>query len=108
MNAKTQRREEMRRTISSFSASMRFGVQCFLGLMLATGCAKPNKANIELRKKNADLSAKVETLERQHAADMASLAAKEKGGTTVPSLASERLEQLFTVHGIEFGRLTGV
>jgi hypothetical protein len=72
------------------------------------GCAKPNKANIELRKKNAELRDKVEMLERQHAGDVASIAAMQKPGTTLPSLSNERLGELFTVHGISFGRLTGI
>ena len=98
----------MRRRSLSFSASLRLCVCLIAVSIVASGCAKPNKANIELRKKNAELTSKVESLQRQHAADSASLAAKEKPGTTLPSLPSERLDQLFTVHGLSFGKLTGV
>src|SRR4051812_6647482 len=89
------------------------GLNLFVPLAMAiaviVGCSKPNKANIELRKQNADLRSQVETLKRQHEGDAASLAAMEKkGSTTTPSLANEQLSQLFTVHGIELGKLTGV
>jgi hypothetical protein len=73
----------------------------------AGGCAKPNAANIQLRKENAELRAQVADLERRHRADVASLRARENDGTTAASLPQERLDQLFTVHGIQFGRLTG-
>ena len=75
----------------------------------ATGCGKPSSANIALRKENKTLRDKVESLERQHHADVASLRAHEGAGgaTTVPSLPQAQLEKLFTVHGIQFGRLTG-
>lgn len=73
---------------------------------VGAGCGKPNAANITLRKQNADLRERVDELERRHQADLASLRARE-GATTVPSLSSQRLEQLFTAHGIRFGRLTG-
>ena len=77
-----------------------------MAMALVVGCGKPNKANIELRKQNADLRSQVDTLKRQHEGDAASLAAMEtKGSTTRPSLASEQLSQLFTVHGIELGKL---
>ena len=72
----------------------------------AGGCGKPSAANIALRKENAELRSKIADFERRHQADVAALRA---GGsaTTVPSLPQDRLERLFTVHGIQFGRLTG-
>src|SRR3954465_6370429 len=71
-----------------------------------SGCGKPNTANIELRRQNQQLHAQVEDLNRQRAADQATIAGM-KGATTVPTLAEDRIGQLFTVHGIKFGRLTG-
>ena len=76
------------------------------GLVLC-GCSGPNKVNIELRKKNAKLQADVESLKRQHDVDVASIHALEQHATTVPVLAHAQISELFTVHGIEFGRLTG-
>jgi len=73
------------------------------------GCKGPNAANIELRKQNQELRAKLEDLQRQHDADAAQLRASEsRSGSTVPSLPQDRIDQLFTVHGIQLGRLTGV
>src|SRR3954469_16777996 len=70
------------------------------------GCSQPNTANIELRKKIDELQSQNEQLRRQHEADQATVAGL-KGATTVPSLAEDRLAQLFTTHGLKFGRLTG-
>ena len=84
-----------------------FTIVAMLVVLVAAvpGCGKPSSANIALRKENKALRDKVESLERQHNADVASLRAG--GATTVPSLPQTQLEKLFTVHGIEFGRLTG-
>ena len=38
--------------------------------ILAAGCSSPDKANITLRKQNAELRQQVETLQRQHEADV--------------------------------------
>jgi outer membrane murein-binding lipoprotein Lpp len=79
-------------------------------LLLLSGCfGKPNKANIDLRKQNAELSDKVAQLESQLNAQRATIRTMEAqpGATTVPTLSAERLEQLFTVNGISLGRLTG-
>ena len=79
------------------------------GAFALVGCKGPNQANIELRKQNQELRTKIDDLERQHAADAAQLRAGEaRSGTTVPSLPQDRIDQLFTVHGIQLGRLTGV
>jgi hypothetical protein len=81
-----------------------------VGLSFAQfGCKGPSKANIELRKQNQELRSKVDDLERRHTADAAQLRAMESGSpSTVPSLPQARLNQLFTVHGIQLNRLTGV
>lgn len=75
-------------------------------VVFATGCSSPNKANIELRKQKQELEAKLQTLERRHDADVASIRAFESRATTVPTLPNERLEKLFTTHGLSIGRLT--
>lgn len=75
--------------------------------VLASACAKPNAANIQLRKENQTLRDRVEQLEREAAGAKATIASLESKSTTVPVLPNERVEQLFTVHGLQFGRLTG-
>ena len=86
---------------------------CSLFLLLScsapfTGCTHPSAANIELRKQNADLRDQITALNRRHDADAATIRALEsKHATTAPTLPSDRLAQLFTVHGIQFGKLTG-
>jgi len=76
--------------------------------LLAGGCTTPNKANIELRKQNADLRSQIQTLERRHEGDVASLRAAERmHGTRVPVLPPDRIASLFTVDGLQLGRLTG-
>ena len=76
-------------------------------LFLIAGCAKPDKANIALRKQVQDLESQVADLERQREGDRATIRALESQRTTVPSLPAERLEQVFTTHGLKIGRLTG-
>jgi hypothetical protein len=72
------------------------------------GCGgKPNAANIELRKQNQQLRDEVSDLQQARQADAAAIASLESNATTVPVLPSERVEPLFTVHGLQFGRLTG-
>ena len=79
-----------------------------LGVVIAGACSSPDKANITLRKQNGELRSQVEMLQRQHEADAASLRAVEaRKGTTVPTLATDQIAQLFTVHGLSFGKLTG-
>ncbi|HYO08493.1 MAG TPA: hypothetical protein VER17_05935 [Tepidisphaeraceae bacterium] len=73
-----------------------------------TGCGSPSKPNIELRRQNAELRAQVEQLQRDRDAHAATIAALESRGTsTVTTLSSDRVGQLFTTHGLQFGRLTG-
>jgi hypothetical protein len=75
---------------------------------LVMGCSSPNKGNIVVRKQNQELRSRIETLQRQHDADVATIKSMEsRGATTVPTLAHERVAQLFTVHSLQFGRLTG-
>src|SRR3982750_4471370 len=78
-----------------------------LAVGAGVGCSPPNPANIKLRHDNQELADKIASLERQHAADVAQIRALESRATTVPVLPHERLETLFTTHGLKFGRLTG-
>ncbi len=72
-----------------------------------TGCNSPNAANIKLRKENHELRTKVEDLERARQGDQATIRSLESHATTVPTLPGDQLSQLFTVHGLQFGKLTG-
>src|SRR5690348_17029155 len=74
---------------------------------LFVGCGKPNAANIELRKENQKLNDKIDVLSRQHDADLATIRSYERNRPSVPTLPQERLDQLFTAHGLWFGRATG-
>ena len=71
------------------------------------GCGKPNVASIKVRRENQDLRNKVAELESREQAHLAQIRALESNATTVPSLPTERLNTLFTTHGLKFGRLTG-
>jgi hypothetical protein len=72
------------------------------------GCSgSPSSANILLRKQNQLLSDQVEKLTAQHRRDVETLAACQRSHPTTASLSSDRLEQLFTTHGLTFGKLTG-
>jgi len=75
-------------------------------LVLVTGCGGPSTANIELRKKNQDLSEQIGVLIRTHEADQATIKGLQDRNT-ISTLPPERLAKLFTVHGLELGRLTG-
>lgn len=80
----------------------------FSSLVLVAGCGPgPSRANIELRQQNQQLRDEIAELQRQRAADAATITALQRNATTVPSLPQERLEKLFTVAGIQLGRLTG-
>lgn len=78
----------------------------FCALALA-GCGRPNQENIRLRKFNQSLENRIEDLEKQLAADRATIAGLKDRIGTVPTLPESRLEEMFTVHGIELGRLSG-
>jgi hypothetical protein len=71
------------------------------------GCGAPSAANIELRKQNQDLREQIEGLNRTHDADQATIKGLQGQIGTLPTLPADRLEKLFTTHGIELGRLSG-
>ena len=78
--------------------------------LLLAGCRAPNKANIELRKKNQDLQEKVAQLQSSNDQLRGNLRSLENQseGNTLPTLPTSRLSELFTVADVTFGRLTGV
>ena len=70
------------------------------------GCGSPDKANIELRKKNQELQEQIKQLANQRDADLHRIQGFESHATTVPVLAEDRLDKLFTVQSFKIGRLT--
>jgi len=78
------------------------------GAALFAGCASPDKANVELRRRNDALTTQVARLTQQHEADANRIAAIEARVTTVPVLPQTRLARLFTAHDLKLqDRLSG-
>src|SRR5436190_214200 len=75
--------------------------------ILGSGCGSPNAASIEVRKQNQDLRDQIATLTRTHEADQATIKGLQDRTGTVSTLPTDRLDHLFTTHGIELNRLTG-
>ncbi len=79
-------------------------------IAMSGGCSllrKPDKANIELRKQNQELQARLAESQRTSEADAARLRSIEGRAEPLPTLPRERLAKLFTAHDIKLGRLTG-
>ena len=74
---------------------------------LASGCSSPSGANIELRKQNQQLREKIAELEKAREGDAATIQSLEGRVGTITTLPKERLDRLFTVNGLNVGRLTG-
>ena len=72
-----------------------------------SGCSGPNRANIELRKENQQLSAKIDQLNRRHAADQADIRVLDETTRAVEHLTEARLDQLYTTAGLRLGKLSG-
>jgi len=92
------------------SDDRRWGVRIVPAVLLlcaAAGCGGPDTANIAVRKENQELRDRIATLEKARGADAATIQSLEGRIPTVPTLPKERLDRLFTVHGLELGRLTG-
>ena len=84
-------------------------VACLAALVLmSVGCRAPSSANIELRKKNQELAGTAARLEAENTQLKSDIRRLEGESETLPTLPQERLEQLWTVAGLKFGRLTGV
>ncbi len=77
-----------------------------LAAICLTACGGPNQANIQLRKDNQQLSAQIDTLNRQHAADSATINALQ-ATNAVKTLPASTLNELYTVAGLRLGKLTG-
>ena len=71
------------------------------------GCARPNQANIELRKQIQSLQHELDSCRAARASDAQVMRGLQARSPTEPTLPSEQLAKLFTTHGISFGRLTG-
>ena len=71
------------------------------------GCSHPNVANNKLRDDNQKLRDQITDLDRRHTGDEATIRALEGKQGIPPMVSSAKLEQLFTVHAIKLGRLTG-
>jgi hypothetical protein len=93
------------------AAAVRWFAGIILPLLIATagGCfgGNPSAANIQLRKDNQQLSDQIDQLNRQHAADQATIKVLQSGAATVPSLPQARLDELFTTAGLRLEKLTG-
>ena len=70
------------------------------------GCGGPDRVNIALRKEIQELAAQVDQLQALLRARDAQILVLERSATTVPVLPKERLDALFTVHGLEISRLS--
>lgn len=91
----------------STRAIIAFGTTAAALLLAVAGCGSPNVASIEVRKQNQDLREQVESLTRAHEADAATIRSLQDRVGTIPTLPQERLNKLFTTHGLTLGRLTG-
>src|SRR5882757_5916803 len=75
---------------------------------LLAGCVdKSTQANIDLRRQVQSKDSEIQSLKRAHDADQATIRSLEqqKGGG-LATLPEDRLDKLFTTHGISLGRLT--
>ncbi|MGC4032479.1 MAG: hypothetical protein QM754_12265 [Tepidisphaeraceae bacterium] len=89
-----------------FTGPLKRAVPVILLSTLAAGCTKPSAANIALRKQVQDLSAEIEDLKRQHAADLADDAVQPGSHAATQPISAAQADGLFTTHGVRFGRLT--
>ena len=74
---------------------------------LLAGCGSPSKPNIALRKKNAALNEEIASLIAARESDLSAIRRLESNATTVPVLPHDRIDKLFTAHGLRLGKLTG-
>ena len=89
---------------------MRTALACLvlLVMLLPLGCRGPNTANVDLRKKNQELQTEASRLRAENEQLKSDVRRLESGTETLPTLPQERLEQMWTVAGLRFGRLTGI
>lgn len=69
------------------------------------GCG-PSKANITVRKENQRLQSELDQLKRLRAGDLARIQGLE-AATAQPTMPQSKLDELYTAHGLSFGKLTG-
>lgn len=84
----------------------KFFCSCLLLIFFLAGCATPNKANIELRKKIATLQTQITGLKNRNNVLTAQIVGMQQSATTLPSLPLSRLDLLFTAHGLTISRLS--
>lgn len=106
---KPQRRDDNRNAASGGRSVVRRCVAAvpMVAAVLLGGCGHPSAVNIELRKQNQDLQGKVDQLSTEDSRDRQALEACERSHPTTMSLSPARLAELFTTHGLKFGKLTG-
>jgi hypothetical protein len=82
------------------------GLLLLLGLL--AGCrSEAPRPDVQLRRENFALREQIRELERQIQAERDLVHAAERRIDTIPTLPPERLDELFLVNGLRFGRLTG-
>lgn len=90
-----------------FAARSLLAVLCSSAVIFSgLSCTGPSSANIELRKENQSLKDEIAALKSQQAADRATIAALQAEKGSVKRLEADQLDRLFTVAGLEVGRLT--
>lgn len=95
----------------SFIWSLVIGTSLVIGhwslVIFLTGCRSPDKVNVQLRKDKQQLEEQIAGLQQQLQAANARVSGFEAQRGSLPTLPQDRLDKLFTVHGIKLGRLTG-
>ena len=76
-------------------------------ILVSTGCGGPNPVNVALRRENQSLHNQVDELQKRVEGDRQIIAGLRDRSGSLPTLPTTRLSELFTTHGLEFGRLTG-
>lgn len=92
----------MLRPILQFSVSI-----AMAGAMVLAGCGTPNQENIELRKRNQDLTEQVNSLKTQNESRQRQIDALIKRSPELPSLPPGELKKLWITSGIVIGNLSG-
>lgn len=95
-------------TAQSLGAAAKAALLALLGCCLCiSGCGSPSRANIVLRKENQTLREENDKLTKQHQADADRIAAMERRNGSTPILSQATVDEVFTTHKVELGRLTG-
>ena len=97
----------MNRSVRTFLLTCAYLCSLGAAFIVVSGCNRPSSANIELRRQNQELRDQLESVERRREADLATIRSLESSRGTLETLSQDRIERLFTTHGIRFGRLTG-